>query len=639
MQQISDHVRQEFIAMSALCAQPAQNASSSASAYIRRTTDVAPPGCHYQSHSGLVPFHAANHHIHPAYTTDTFRDTRLEPQPFHGTHMSSGWPPSVLSYSMHGQQHALPQQLFASNHSLPQAQHHMLAPAGQPAIEHLQALPTDRSFAPQAAAACRQPGSHVAADSSLQHASPVSDVHGVSPWQYNGPPLPQNSSPLLCHAALSEAEASSTAPSCCPGQPQSTMAPQHAAAVGVPLSQGDGTAQGASTNQPSGLVFCPNQSMPFAHDPMPRVSPVSAALGSGSSIQGLVGTTACGAAKHGLNNLAGQMPRQPVGAAMPATQEAVSSSAQLFSLQRQQSSSVQQQQQPRLPLPHDRLAPSSLSAQQQQATLPGKPGPAPSPGLNSIGARGPSTAVGLSFSPTAAEQQQPATSSLAITASCPAATCSASALIPPMDATGDVSIHRPTAPGSTAAPSMHILDSRAAPDPAPFADMVKSSVVPQHIAWPGNSLPAQSAASPPGVPGQVAPLDTLPQLRQTPDIYASNDSRSAAASLPLGVGHAGVPTEQVASDGSFRFQPQTDCVHVSAGVCCTPVLRPRSQEVAYAGMPAAMYSLLSKGPSMQSCSAHIASHALVLHTLDALCLSHLCCWMTVHDLCNSTVEL
>ena len=585
--------------MSALYAQPAHIAPSSASTHIRRKIDAAPPGWHYQSHSGLAhsPVHAGNHHIHPAYATDTFGDTRLEPQPFHEAQMSSGWPPSMLSYTVHGQQQACPQQLFASNHSLPLAQHQVFAPGGQPTVQHLQARPIDASFAPQAAAACRQPGGQAAADSSLQHATPASRLHGGSPWQCGGPALPQSSSPLLHHAALSEAAASSTAPSCCLGQPRFTMSPHHTAAVGVPIRQGDVTAQGANISQAPGLTHCPNQSMPFAHDITLHASPISVALGAGSSDpQVVLGTTACGAARHGLDSPAGQ--RQPVGAAMPATQEAVSHSAQLSSLQRQQSSSVRQQQQPLLPMPSGRLAPSSLPAQQQQPTLPGKLGPAPPPGVNIIGARAPSTAVGLGFLPTTAEQRQPATTSLATAASYPAATCKASALIPPTAAIGGVSIHRPTAPGSTAAPSRHHLDGRPAHYTASSAHMVKPSVVPQRIAWPESSLPVQQATSPSVVPGQVPPLDFSVQLRQTPDIYASNDRRSAAASLPH---HTGIFTEQVASDGSFRFQPQTDCVQSSAGVCCTPVLGPRSHEVAYAGMSATKYSLLPKGPSIQSC--------------------------------------
>ena len=50
------------------------------------------------------------------------------------------------------------------------------------------------------------------------------------------------------------------------------------------------------------------------------------------------------------------------------------------------------------------------------------------------------------------------------------------------------------------------------------------------------------------------------------------------------MGQAGISTEQVACDASFRFQAQPDCIQVSAGVCCTPVLRPRSRGVACAGM-------------------------------------------------------
>ena len=630
MQQISDHVRQQFLAVGAVHAQPAQNAPSTVSTYTRQPIGVAPPGCHHQSHPGLghSPVHAADHHVHLAYATNPFRDTRLEPESFNGAHMSSGRPPSVLPDNMQGQQHASPQQLFASNHSLPPAQHQVFAPAAQPAVQHLQAQPTDASFASQSAAACRQPDGQVAAG--LQHASPASGLHGVSPWHHNGPALPQSSSPLLYHPELAAA-ASSIAPPCWPGQPHSTMPCQHVAAVGAPLGQIDVTAQFANSNQPSGLVLCPDQSMLSANDPTLLVSPVLAPLGAGSSDpQVLLGTTACGATRHDLDSLAGQMPCRSVSAAMPATQEAVPHSAQHSPPQQQQSSSVQQ---PLLPVPAGRLAPSSLPAQQQPA-VPGKSDPAPLVGPYSTGASAPPTAAGVSSLPSTVEQGQPATTSLVTAASCPSATCNTSALVAPTHSTGGISIHHPSAPGSTAVPSTHDPDSRPGPYTAPPADVMKPSVVPQRTAWPENALPAQQLTSPSVVPGHVTPLDITPQFRQITASYASTSNRSAACSLPLGVSHTGLPPE-VASDGSFRFQPQTDCVQVPAGVCCTPVLRPRSQEVAYAGMSAAMYLLHFKGQP-ETCSA---SHALVLHSPVALRLSHLWCWMKALDICNSSVDI
>lgn len=607
--------------MSARYAHLAQRADANVSAYTWRPTDVAPPDCHHPSRPefGHSPVHAANHHIHPAYTAETFEGTGLEPQTFSEAHTSSGRPPCMLSYSMHGQQHTSPQQLFASNHSLPPAQHQVFEPAGQPAAQHLQAQPTDARFAPQAAAECRQPGDQAAVG--VQHATPASGLHDFSPWQYNSPAVPQSSSPLLYHAAFSAA-AASAAPSCRPGQPQSTMSPQHAAAVGVPLRQADVTAQMASTSQPSGLVSCPVQSMLLANDPTPRASPDSTTLAAGSfDPQVLLGATACGAARHNLDSLAGQMHRPTVGAAMPVTQEAASHTAHHSLLQGQQSSSVQQQQQLLLPLPSGRLA-SSLPAQ-QHPTVPGRPDPIPLLAFCTKGA---------GAAPTTAEHGQPATTSLATAACCPAATCNALNLIPPTHATGDVSIRHPSAPGSTAVASTHNPDSRPVPDIAPVAHVVKPAVVPQRTAWPGSSLPAQTLTSTSAVPGQVTPLDTSPQLRQTTDICASTDNRSAAASLALGVGHTAMPAKRVASDGSFRFQPQTECVQVSPVVCCTPVLRPRSQEVAYAGMSAAMDSLHYKGPSMQSCSTGLAGHTSVQHgrchvSVTSILLDNIACYL------------
>ena len=127
------------------------------------------------------------------------------------------------------------------------------------------------------------------------------------------------------------------------------------------------------------------------------------------------------------------------------------------------------------------------------------------------------------------------------------------------------------------------VPQRAAAHAGP-AGMMEPPAVPERIAPPGDLLlatpiSAQHLASPVVKTGQVTP-----QLRRGSDSCASIGHQGAAASLPVAVGQTGLLTEQVASEGSFRFQPQPDCVQgVSGGVCCTPVLRLRSQQAAHAG--------------------------------------------------------
>lgn len=566
MQQISDHVRQEFIAMSALYAQPAQGAPSAAFTCVRQPKGVTPPGCHYQSSHGFghSPIPWTNPHEQPVYALDT----RLEPQPFSQAQMLSGRPPSMQSQSILGQQHTSPQQLFSNTHSRPALQHQAFVPAGQPACQHLQAQPTDTSLAPQAAAACRQ--------SSSQAAAANSPAYGVAPWQHHGLTMPHSSSPLLHHALL-PAAAASTALACCPSQPHCTVPPQHAAALGVPLHQGD-VLQSASISQLSELVRCPSQSMPFSHDPSPHVPLTPAALRTGP----------LGAAARIADSMAGKMNCQSVSAAMPAVQQSPADSSQPSLLQPARAAG-QPQQQSVLPLTSGRPPQNSLPASQQLAA-PGKPGHAPLHESQTTGTAPPSRAAGLSSLLGTREQGQPAILPLATEA-----TCEASAPIPPAHAAGSISIPHPATAGHTAALPTHHSDTRPASLSAPAypalpADVVKASTMPQRIAWPGETLaaapiPVQDLPSPSSMPGQATALDTSPQLRQTTHACASTKDLPAAASLPVSVGQA---MEQVASDASFRFQPQVDCVQVSAGVCCTPVLRPRGQGIACVGTSVTM---------------------------------------------------
>lgn len=562
--------------MSALYAQPAQSAPSTAFTCVRQ-----PAGCHYQPHPafGHSPVQWTDHHEQPVYANGI----RLEPQPFNQAQMLSGRPVSMQPQSMLGQQHASPQQLISGMHSWPASQHQAFVPAGQPAVQHLQAQPTDTSFALQAATACRQLGTQAAANSSsLQHASPALGLHGVPPWQHDGSALPRSSSPLLHHALL-PAAASSTAPAHC--QPHFAVPPQHAAALGAPLHpQCDVAAQSASMRQLPELVRCPSQSMPAPHDPTPHLPPTS------------LGTGPLGAAKHFADSMAGQMTRQSLSAAMLAVQEPPLDSTQpsLLQLQQPAMAAGQRQQQSSLPLTSGRPALNSLPALPQLAA-PGQPGPAPLPGPHATGPTAPSSAAGLTLLGTMVQGQP------AILPSATDAACDASAPISPTHAAGSISIPHPVTAGHTAALPTHHSDSRPPSVSIPAyaalpADMVRPSTMPMHIARPGEmlaaaSMPAQAQdlPSPSGMPGQATAPGTSPQLRQTIDACASTENFPAAASLPVGMGQAGISTEQVASDPGFRFQPQPNCIQVSAGVCCTPVLRPRSQGVAYAGMSLTMY--------------------------------------------------
>lgn len=572
MQQISDHVRQEFIAMSALYAHPAPTVPSTAFTCVRQPTGITPPGYHYRPHPGFchTPVQWTNHHEQPLYAIDT----RLEPQPFNQAQMLSGRPPQ----GMLGQHQTSPQQLFSGIHSRLASQHQAFVPAGQPAVHHLQAQPPDTSFAPQAAAACRHSSTQAAAansSSSLQHASPAYGAYGAPPWQHSASALPQSSSPLLHHAAL-PAAASSTAPAHCQ-PPHCTVPPEEAVAVGGPVHQSGIAAQTTSIRQLSELVCCPSQSMPVPHNPILHVSPT------------LLETGSLSAATHIADSVAGQVTHQSVSAAMPAVQEPPFDSAQPSLLPPQQPATAagQMQQQSSLPLTSARPPQNSLPAVQQLAA-PGKPGHAPLPASHTPA---PSSAAGLTSLLGTMDLGQPAILPLATDA-----TFDASAPNPPTHAAGSISMPQPAAAVvHTAALPTHPSDSRPASvsvpaDPTLPAHTVQPSTVPQRIAWPGErlaaaSMPAQHLPPPSGVPEQATPLDTSAQLLQTTDTCARADNLLAAAtSLPVGMGQAGISTEQVACDASFRFQAQPDCIQVSAGVCCTPVLRPRSHGVAYAGM-------------------------------------------------------
>lgn len=585
MQQISDHVRQEFLAISSLYAQPAQYAHTTVSAYVghRGPIDVPPPPCHYPS-SGYSPVHAANHHLHPVYANGTSEHSRMELRSVSQAQLPAGSPPCMLSHSMYGQ-HLSPQQVLPGNHSLPAAEHQLFVPLS-PVVQHPHAQLQDLSLAPQAMAADGQPASQKALGSSFQHTNPASKLHGVSPWQHTGSALPHRSSARLHQVALS---ATLPAPACGSDQPQLITAPQQVAAVVVSGDQGDGTARSISQPYaPCGAMWripYQNQNMPLAdnHMQLQHAAPVTAALCGGTSgPQVPLGAPAGGASPHLATSLAVQTPTQAATAAMPATQEAPVYSVQHPCLHGQQCYPMQQQEHSALPLLSGAWAPHSLPAQEPGGT------PTVPPGACATDTSPPSKATGFSSLLHAVEQGVPANASAAASASASAGNNNAAGLTPHTHAAGGIAFQYPTAAGSRAVLSTP-PESRPIPLPAPAhtvpsAGMVRPSAVPDRSAWSENPLhaaskPAQHLASSAAMPGQVSP-----QLRQSTDTFASVGNYSAATPFPPAVGQTGFRAEQVASEGSFRFQPQTDCVQgVPAGVCCTPVLRPRIQEVACTG--------------------------------------------------------
>ncbi|KAL3133449.1 hypothetical protein ABBQ38_007312 [Trebouxia sp. C0009 RCD-2024] len=467
---------------------------------------------------------------------------------------------------MYGQRMS-PQQMLTSNHSLPPAQQQAYVHLG-PAVQHLREQPQGVGFAPQTTAAHGQPASQLA-QGSFQHTSPASGLRAHPSWQHTSPALLRSNSALLPDAAL-PAAASTPAPACCPDQPQRIMAPGHVAAVVASPTQGVGAVR---ISEPYGLIPSQNQSALVGDDHMqlqPAV-PVAAALCSSTSApQVPLGTRACCAAMPPATSLAGQTQPQAVMAAMPLTQETPCHSVQHSDLHEQRCKPVPQQQHSLLPLPSGERAPHSLPGPELAA--PGKTC-AITPGVQPTGTSLPSRGSGFSSLLRAVEQGQPAATSAS------AGNTHAAHLTPHTCAAGSIAVQYPTAAGSTAVPSTQPPDSRltSQPAPAPLA-------VPEHSAWPGDALLAPPISAQHLAASAIAPRQVSPWLRQTTETCASTSDMGTAASMSAAVGPTPSSAQQVASEGSFRFQLQADCVQgVSAGVCCTPVLRPRTQQAAHTG--------------------------------------------------------
>lgn len=570
MQQISDHVRQEFTAMGLLYAQPSQYGHPSVSAYVghRCPVDVPWPYYHHPVRSGYgqSPGHAANPQLNPVCATDALQHSRAESCPANQAHLAASTPPFMPSHSMYGQRMS-PQQMLTSNHSLPPAQQQAYVHLG-PAVQHLREQPQGVGFAPQTTAAHGQPASQLA-QGSFQHTSPASGLRAHPSWQHTSPALLRSNSALLPDAAL-PAAASTPAPACCPDQPQRIMAPGHVAAVVASPTQGVGAVR---ISEPYGLIPSQNQSALVGDDHMqlqPAV-PVAAALCSSTSApQVPLGTRACCAAMPPATSLAGQTQPQAVMAAMPLTQETPCHSVQHSDLHEQRCKPVPQQQHSLLPLPSGERAPHSLPGPELAA--PGKTC-AITPGVQPTGTSLPSRGSGFSSLLRAVEQGQPAATSAS------AGNTHAAHLTPHTCAAGSIAVQYPTAAGSTAVPSTQPPDSRltSQPAPAPLA-------VPEHSAWPGDALLAPPISAQHLAASAIAPRQVSPWLRQTTETCASTSDMGTAASMSAAVGPTPSSAQQVASEGSFRFQLQADCVQgVSAGVCCTPVLRPRTQQAAHTG--------------------------------------------------------
>ncbi|KAL3148925.1 hypothetical protein ABBQ32_001791 [Trebouxia sp. C0010 RCD-2024] len=593
MQQISDHVRQEFTAMDLLYAQPAQYGHPCVSPYVGHRCPVEVPSPYYQyplcSGYGQSPVHPANPQLNPVCATGALQHSRAESCPANQADLAANRPLFMPSHNIYGQQQVSSHQMLTSSHSLPPAQQQVHAPLG-PAVQHSHEQTQGVGFAPQITAAHGQPASHLP-QGSFQHTSPGSGLHAHSPWQHTSPALRHSNSALLPHAAL-PAAASSPAPACCPDQPQSIMAPGHVAAVVASLDQGVGLARCASISEPYGLIPSQDQSALVADDhlQLQHAIPVAAALCTGTSASQVpLGKRACCAAPPSATSLAGQTQPQAVMAAMPLTQETPCHSVQHSYLPGQHCKPVSQQEHSSLPLPSGKQAPHSLPALELAA--PGKICGTP-PGVQPTGTSPTSRGAGFSSLLHAVEQGQPATISASAgnthAGNTHAGNTHAARLTLHTCAAGSIAVQYPTAAGSTVVPSTQPLGSRLMSQPAPAHGAPPA--VPGHSARLGDALLAtpiyaQHLAATASPPEQVSL-----QLGQISQTCASISNRGAAASMPAAVGLNPCSAQQVASaqqeasEGSFRFQLQNDYVQgMSAGVCCTPVLRPRSQQVAHAG--------------------------------------------------------
>ena len=594
MQQISDHVRQEFMANSPGYLYPSQQMHTAA------------PGCnthamamHEQQEPPLIygqhPVGAATRcHASPLQTADATADPRLGAMPHAAQHhqplMHMQASRSFVQSPSIPEQALSPQQVHPGNNEFTSEQHQMLA-----SKQHLRTQPTAVPFASQSAPACRQLASSAVATDCLQHAGTTAGLHTAPVWQCGNMRLPQSSSIAPSCAPLSAA-APSPASMSCQEQCHLHRPPQHVTAVSMGLLQGDAPASGISTSQPSGLFSSSDQSMCASRNQQQQqqqgaVSLPAAMCSDNADGQMLPMPAGSTEFPESTMSLVAQTPSVSAGAALPMTQEATADSLERPNLQGNQLKSVQQQQwlqqQPPSATPatvshalHNGLA--------QQAAVSYNSGAVSCSQLTRPISSASTGAAGFSSLLRAVEQGQPAVLSCAAAAS--VGQCSATSVIP---ATSAVDILPQTTLNSTDAPSA-APNSRTVPLPAhaettgPVGSM-PASVMPFSIASPEHAQAAATAHEQqlkPG-PGEASLLPACQAQHLRP---SNNDARcaagGAAALLPTEPGSTGLATNQPASEGSFRFQ--TEGGHrqsASAGMCCTPVLRCRSHDEPYkAGM-------------------------------------------------------
>ena len=600
MQQISDHVRQEFMADNSWYLHPSQRMQTATLGCNTYTVSAAAM-CHQQEPLlvyGQCPVGAATLcHASPVQTADATADPRVgamlhtpqHHQPFMQVQASRS--PFVHSPSI--QEPALSSQpTNHGNHNIPLEQHQML-PSNGPAFQHLRTQPVAVSCAPKTAPGGGQLPCGIAAANSLQHASATAGLYNAPRWQYSSMRPPESSSIAPPSAPL-PAAASLPASMSCEEQYHLYMPPQGAHVTAVSM--------GISTSQPSGLVSCHHQSMcaPSNQQQLQQQQGAvsdPAALCSDNADSQMLYTSAGDTSPSGpATSLVAQTPSMSVGPALPMTQEATADSLRRPKVQGNQLDSVQQQQwqpQPQqqqqqqsslAPQATVNRAPRSLPAQQ---AFSGSTGAVPGCQLSRPCSSAPTGAAGFSSLLRAVEQGQPAVTSHA--AAAPVTHCNATGFSPAISAADCSSVPSHTALNSIDAPPA-VPHSRTVPLPVPAAatgPTMPASVMPLSVSSPSH---AQAAATAHEQQLKLASgKASLIPACQAQHLQSSKNGcavGSAAALSPSEPADTGLATDQAASEGSFRFQTGGDHRRsASAGMCCTPVLRSRNHnEPCKAGM-------------------------------------------------------
>ena len=260
MQQISDHVRQEFSACRAVYHQPPHCAAQGCVMAPSQATAVhslQQPGSGYGQYSmpGLSQIHPSSAML-PSATLSSC----LHQQP--ATHLQASRPLPMHTPSMHGQLGSA-QQVHAGYNTLLAAQHQTLA-CDNLASESTLRQANAASMAYAAASGTPQLQAPAAHRGSLQQHSSATGLHGAAPWQHSSPLHAQHSMP---HSASAAAPASTAAR--CTDQLQLHILKEGTTADGMPLSSAEGDGQRIISSQPSMLTQKSAPSMPSASEPNP----------------------------------------------------------------------------------------------------------------------------------------------------------------------------------------------------------------------------------------------------------------------------------------------------------------------------------------------------------------------------------